>query len=73
MKKIEIPPPADVNGKRPRLFYWEGAEDCWCPVGGLMVDDIITTDLFLRDGDIEEIRFKRSDLTDEEYAAIPEG
>lgn len=68
-----IPPPADANGKRPRLFYWEDAEDCWCPAEGLEVDNIISVDRFVRDGDIEEIRFKREDMTDAEFAAIPEG
>lgn len=65
--------PADPNAKRPRLLYWEDAEDAWCPADGLEVDNIISTDLFLADGDIEEIRFKRQDMTDAEFAAIPEG
>ncbi len=68
-----ILPPADANGKRPRLFYWEDAEDCWCPAEGLEVDNIISVDLFLSDGGIEEIRFKRQDMTDAEFDAIPEG
>lgn len=66
-------PPRDPNVKYPRLFYWEDAEDCWCPAEGLEVDNIISTDLFFKDGDIEEIRFKREDMTDAEFEAIPEG
>lgn len=66
-------PQKDANGKRPRLFYWEDAEDCWCPAEGLLVNDIIGVDLFSRSGDVEEIRFKREDMTDEEHDAIPEG
>lgn len=68
-----ILPPADANGKRPRLFYWEEAEDCWCPAETLKVEDIIGVDLFMGDGQTEEVRFKRMDMTDAEFAAIPEG
>jgi len=64
------PPPEQV--KKPRLFYWEDAEDCWCPADDLTIDDIITANSFFKDGDVEEIRFKRIDMTDEEYAALPE-
>lgn len=68
-------PPKDASGKRPRLFYWEEAEDCWCPADGyeLTVANIIDVDLFLSDGEEIEICFKRQDMTDEEHAAIPEG
>lgn len=66
-------PAADVNGKRPRLFYYEEAENAWCPAEGLEVDNIIGIDLFLRDGDGISIEFKRQDMTDAEFEALPEG
>ena len=66
-------PPKDANGKRPRLFYYEEAEDAWCPAEGLEVDNILGVDLFLADGEVIEIEFKRQDMTDEEFDAIPEG
>lgn len=72
-KQEFILPAPDANGKRQRLFYWEDTEDAWCPADGLEVDNIISTDSFLRDGDILEIRFKRQDMTDAEFDAIPEG
>lgn len=75
-KNLQEPPslpPADENGKRPRLFYYEEAENAWCPAEGLEVDNIIGIDLFLRDSDTIEIQFKRQDMTDEEFEALPEG
>jgi hypothetical protein len=68
-----ILPPAGANGKRPRLFYWEETEDCWCPAEGLEVANIIDVDIFLHDGEELEVRFKRQDMTDAEHDAIPEG
>lgn len=67
--------PKDANGKRPRLFYFEEAESCWCPADGyeLAVENIIDVESFLSDGDVIAIEFKRQDMTDEEHAAIPEG
>lgn len=70
---IQQKPPRDPNVKYPRLFYWEDAEDCWCPAEGLEVDNIISTDSFFSAGEINEIRFKREDMTDAEFEAIPEG
>lgn len=67
-----ILPPLDANGKRPRLFYWEETESCWCPAEGLEVDNIISVDTFISDGDVEKISFKRQDMTDAEFDAIPE-
>lgn len=58
--------------KKPRLFYWEDAEDAWCPAEGLEVENIIGTDLFMSDGEIIKIKFKRMDMTDAEFEAIPE-
>lgn len=65
-------PPKDENGKRPRLFYYEEAENAWCPAEGLEVDNILGIDLFLYDGNEIEIQFKRQDMTDEEFNAMPE-
>lgn len=67
--------PKDANGKRPRLFYYEEAEGCWCPADGyeLAVANIIDTDSFMSDGAVIAIEFKRQDMTDEEHAAIEEG
>lgn len=67
--------PKDANGKRPRLFYFEDAEGCWCPADGydLAVENIIDVDSFMSDGEVIAIEFKRQDMTDEEHAAIPEG
>lgn len=62
---------ADVSEKRPRLFYWEDAEDCWCPVADLTVADIVSVDFIAPGGEIT-IRFRRIDMTDDEFAAIPE-
>ena len=52
--------------KKPRLFYYEESENCWCPADKLSVDNIISTDSFISDGEIIEIQFKRVDMTDEE-------
>lgn len=57
--------------KKPRLFYWEEAIDRWVPVPK-ETEYIINTDC-LGDGDVEEIQFKRVDMTDEEFDALPEG
>ena len=62
-----------LGEKKPRLFYWEEAEDAWCPAKGLKVEDILTTDLFMRDGDIIKVHFRRTDMTDAEFKSIPEG
>ena len=64
--------PRCQHAKTPRLFYYEEAEDCWCPAEGLLVENIIDVDLFFSDGDTHEIRFKREDMTDAEFAAIPD-
>lgn len=60
-----------MSKKTPRLFYWEDAEDAWCPVPD-RIDEIITVEGFMDDGEEVEIRFKCVFMTDEEFAAIPE-
>lgn len=65
----------DPDSKKPRLFYYEEAESAWCPVpppiekaleGILMVEQI-------EPGESVKILFARKDMTDAEFAAIPEG
>lgn len=58
--------------KKPRLFYWEEGVDAWCPVIRDEVEGIVSVDSFTESGETMEIRFKRIDMTDEEFAAIPE-
>lgn len=56
--------------KFPYLFYYEDAVDAWVPVPAEIAMIISTTSL--DDKEKISIEFKRIDLTDEEYAAIPE-
>lgn len=60
--------------KKPRLFYWEPAEDCWSPVTDEMraaFDQVYTFEHLDEDEEIK-ITFKRQDMTDQEFDAIPE-
>lgn len=57
--------------KKPRLFYHEESENAYCPVVENM-DWAIDIDS-LEDGETVDIRFKRLDMTDEEFDALPEG
>jgi len=59
----------DKDIKKPRLFYREDACDCWTPVTE-KVEDMISLDLF-EDGEEIEYRFRRFDMTDQEFADIP--
>lgn len=60
--------------KKPRLFYWEEAEDAWCPAQIVFDDNYIEAELSnLDDGETRAIRIKRIDMTDAEYEAMPEG
>ena len=60
-----------MSEKKPRLFYWEEAYDAWTPAPDLL-ENIIGVENFFDDGDVEEIRFKRIDMTDEEFDVLPE-
>lgn len=62
----------DKDKKKPHLFYWEDAEDCWCPAAGLDLENIIDISIFSSHGDEIEIRFKRFDMTDKEINDLPE-
>lgn len=58
--------------KRPRLFYWEEGVNAWCPAPERIEHILEATSHFSEHGEEVEIRFKRFDMTDEEYAALPE-
>jgi hypothetical protein len=57
--------------KFPYLFYYEDAVDSWVPMPDKLENFMLAED----QPDIEEIevRFKRVDMTDEEFDALPEG
>lgn len=57
--------------KKPRLFYYEDAVDGYVPCDGSDLDTIISTEC-LEDNETIEIVFMRKDMTDKEYANIPE-
>ena len=57
--------------KKPRLFYWEDAEDCWCFINEKDVPVLV--DLAnMNEGQEIELRFKRQDMTDEELDNLPD-
>lgn len=58
--------------KTPRLFIYEETEGWWCPIEPNDFEGFI--DLPSMDCDeIYTLQFKRVDMTDEEFKAIPEG
>lgn len=58
-------------GKKRRLFYFDEAENAWCPVSGLLVENIVPVNL-LDDGETMKILFECVYMTDEEFANIQE-
>lgn len=59
--------------KKPRLFYYEEAENAWLPALLAIEANFAEAELsMLDDGEEREIRIKRIDMTDAEYAAMPE-
>lgn len=62
----------NAQQKKPRLFYYEDAEDCWAPADGLELDNILGDTHLTDEGEEVEIRFKRIDMTDAEFEALPE-
>lgn len=56
--------------KRPRLFYYEEAINAWTPAPD-RIEHIISVEDQLGDCDKQEIEFKRFDMTDAEFEAIP--
>jgi len=59
-----------MNDKKPYLFYYEEGIGAWTPVTDA-TEGVIYADN-LEDGEELSIRFKRIDMTDEEYRNIPE-
>ncbi len=57
--------------KKPRLFYFEEAEDCWCPAPD-DIASILDLESFSGDGDVIEIQFKRVDMSDAEIDNLEE-
>jgi len=60
----------DCPHVKPFLFYWEEGIDAWCPVPD-NTENLVDV-LCLDDGETQEIRFKRFDMTEAEMAALPE-
>jgi hypothetical protein len=61
----------DIEGKKPRLFYYEDAVDAWIPAPE-QIEDILDIDSFSFDEEVIKIRFKRFDMTDHELDNLPE-
>lgn len=55
---------------KPRLFYWEEGIGAWCPVPE-HTDHLLDVD-DLCEREVREIKFKRMDMTDEEFENIQE-
>jgi hypothetical protein len=57
--------------KKPRLFYYEEAENAWLPAALAIEDNYGEAELgMLDDGEEKEIRIKRIDMTDAEFEAM---
>jgi len=54
----------------PRLFYYEEAESGW--VGAPHIVEYIISADNLDNGESNEVRFKRIDMTDERFYSLPE-
>lgn len=77
--KAAFPPappaePRDPKKRHPRLFYWEDALDWWAPVPypEEEIPGIFSIEQLDEHGEEAEIRLKRFDMSDEEFAALPE-
>ena len=62
----------NAQQKKPRLFYYEEAEVAWAPADGLDLVNIVGDTHLMDAGEEIEIRFKRIDMTDDEFANLPE-
>lgn len=60
-----------MSEKKPRLFYYEEAEECWAPVADLL-ENIVSIESFTYDGQTIELQFKRIDMTDDEFDNLEE-
>lgn len=59
--------------KKPRLFYYEEAENAWLPATMAIEENYAEAELSMLDPDEErEIRIKRVDMTDAEFDGMPE-
>lgn len=59
--------------KKPRLFYYEEAENCWLPASLAIEENFADAELSMLDNqEVKDIRIKRIDMTDAEYEAMPE-
>lgn len=58
--------------KYPRLFYWEEGCNSWVSAPVLTENIISVESHFSEHGESVDIRFKRVDMTDKEYAELPE-
>lgn len=57
--------------KKPRLLYYEEGENAWIPAPD-HVENLIDVAESMTDGEVVELRFKRFDMTDEEFDSLPE-
>ena len=57
--------------KKPRLFYYEEGVNAWIPAPD-QTENIIIVDNFMKDGEVQNIRFKRIDMTDDELDSLPD-
>lgn len=56
-----------------RLFIWCDAENCWTPISKEMLWGWLEGDADMNEsGETFELQFKHMDMTDEEFAALPE-
>lgn len=60
----------NTSTKKPRLFEYSEGEDCWLPASESAAD-IVSLDELL-DGEEVSVRFKRIDMTDDEFNSMPE-
>lgn len=59
--------------KKPRLFYYEEAENCWMPAALAIEENFAEEELSMLDNEeVKDIRIKRIDMTDAEYESMPE-
>lgn len=59
--------------KKPRLFYYEEAEDAWLPASLAIEENYAEAELsMLEDGEEKAISIKRIDMTDAEFDGMPE-
>ena len=60
------------NLAKPRLCYHDEGVGAWVPVDGICDASGIVNSEDKEDGEVVEVRFKRFDMTDADFDAIPE-